>query len=110
MKMRIETGGQRVWSVQSSTAKNITEIGDHLQFWFVNDPVLNSTFIHSIRPSIIIVNVYHSDDDDDDGVGVVADEISFFGNVGIIGLYMTIVVTLGSVIRNFLLPQVTTLM
>ena len=54
---------------------------------------------------VIMMMVY-----DNDGVGVVADEISFFGNVGIIGLYMTIVVTLGSVIRNFLLPQVTTLM
>ena len=43
-------------------------------------------------------------------IGFVADEISFFGNVGIIGVYMTIVVTLGGVIRNFLLPQVTTLM
>ena len=66
MKMRIETGGQRVWSIQSSTAKNITEIGDNLQFWFVNDPVLNSTFIHSIYPTMMMINDDDDNDDDND--------------------------------------------
>ena len=32
------------------------------------------------------------------------------GNVGIIGLYITILLTVGGIIRNFLLPQVSTIM
>ena len=103
MKLREETGGQKVWAIQSSTAYNITEIGSNVQFWFVNDPVLNSMLIYSHFQ--LSSSITHCSQ-----IGFVADEISFFGNVGIIGLYMTIVVTLGGVIRNFLLPQVTTLM
>ena len=40
----------------------------------------------------------------------VADEIGMLGNVGIIGLYVTILVTVGGLIRNFLLPQVNSIM
>ena len=39
-----------------------------------------------------------------------ANELGMFGSVGIIGLYVTILVTLGGVVRGYLLPQVTTLM
>lgn len=40
----------------------------------------------------------------------VADEIGMLGSVGIIGLYVTILVTVGGLIRNFLLPQVNSIM
>jgi hypothetical protein len=43
-------------------------------------------------------------------VAFVANELGMFGSVGIIGLYVTILVTLGGVVRGYLLPQVTTLM
>ena len=43
-------------------------------------------------------------------VALVADEIGMLGSVGIIGLYVTILVTVGGVIRNFLLPQVNSIM
>ena len=39
-----------------------------------------------------------------------ANELGMFGSVGIIGLYVTILVTLGGVVRGYLLPQVATLM
>ena len=39
-----------------------------------------------------------------------ANELGMFGSVGIIGLSVTILVTLGGVVRGYLLPQVTTLM
>ena len=42
-------------------------------------------------------------------VAFVANELGMFGSVGIIGLYVTILVTLGGVVRGYLLPQVTTL-
>ena len=35
-----------------------------------------------------------------------ANELGMFGSVGIIGLYVTILVTLGGVVRGYLLPQV----
>lgn len=41
---------------------------------------------------------------------MVADEMGMLGSVGIIGLYVTILVTVGGVIRNFLLPQVSDIM
>ena len=50
-------------------------------------------------------------------IAFVADELSLLdsadpilGSIGIIGLYITILITVGGVIRNFLLPQVTDLL
>ena len=40
----------------------------------------------------------------------VADEIGMLGSVGIIVIYVTILVTVGGLIRNFLLPQVNSIM
>lgn len=43
-------------------------------------------------------------------IAMVAEEMGMLGSVGIIGLYVTILVTVGGVIRNFLLPQVSDIM